>query len=74
MADTPLHHSEQYTAQLTRQTLVWVLTALVLFPVLAILGLLMRILQSGYFQAVSPEFSVGAGAASCAKLGTADPA
>ena len=56
MADTTLHHSEQYTAQLTRQTLVWVLTALVLFPVLATLGLLMRVMQSGFFQAVSPEW------------------
>jgi len=56
MADTTLHHSEQYTAQLTRQTLVWVLTALVLFPVLATLGLLMRLMQSGFFQAVPPEW------------------
>ena len=37
-----------YRARLTRVTLVWVLTALVLFPVLAMLGLLMRTLQSGY--------------------------
>jgi cytochrome c oxidase subunit 1 len=37
-------------------TLVWVLTALVLFPVLAILGLLMRTQQGGYLQAVPPEY------------------
>jgi cytochrome c oxidase subunit 1 len=45
-----------YSARLTRLTLVWVLTALVLFPVLAILGLLMRSQQGGYFQAVPPEY------------------
>jgi cytochrome c oxidase subunit 1 len=43
-------------ARLIRVTLVWVLTALVLFPVLAILGLLMRTQQGGYFQAVPPEY------------------
>jgi hypothetical protein len=37
-------------ARLTRVTLVWVFTALVLFPVLTILGLLMRTQQGGYFQ------------------------
>src|SRR6187401_609197 len=47
---------DPYTARLTRLTLVWVLTALVLFPILAVLGLLMRTMQSGYFQAVSPEW------------------
>ena len=48
--------SDLYRAQLVRVTLVWVLTALVLFPVLAILGLLMRTQQSGYLQAVPPEY------------------
>jgi cytochrome c oxidase subunit 1 len=42
--------------RLIRVTLVWVLTALVLFPVLAILGLLLRTAQGGYFQAVPPEY------------------
>ena len=36
--------------------MVWVVTALVLFPILAILGLLMRTQQGGYFQAVPPEY------------------
>lgn len=48
--------SDLYRARLVRVTLVWVLTALVLFPVLAILGLLMRTQQGGYFQAVPPEY------------------
>jgi cytochrome c oxidase subunit 1 len=52
----PVHQSDPYSARLKRVTLVWVLTALVLFPVLAILGLLMRTQQSGYFQAVPPEY------------------
>jgi cytochrome c oxidase subunit 1 len=45
-----------YTPRLLRITLVWVLTALVLFPVLAILGLLMRTLQAGYLSSVPPEW------------------
>jgi cytochrome c oxidase subunit 1 len=45
-----------YRTRLIRVTLVWVLTALVLFPVLAILGLLMRTQQGGYLQAVPPEY------------------
>jgi cytochrome c oxidase subunit 1 len=52
----PMPQSDVYRMRLTRQTLVWVLTALVLFPVLAILGLLMRAQQGGYFQAVPPEY------------------
>ncbi|HVH29341.1 MAG TPA: cbb3-type cytochrome c oxidase subunit I [Vicinamibacterales bacterium] len=48
--------SDLYVARLTRVTLVWVLTALVLFPVLAILGLLMRTQQGGYLQAMPPEY------------------
>jgi cytochrome c oxidase subunit 1 len=51
-----LPEPDLYGARLTRVTLVWVLTALVLFPVLAILGLLMRTQQGGYFQAVPPEY------------------
>jgi cytochrome c oxidase subunit 1 len=49
-------NGDLYRARLTRVTLVWVLTALVLFPVLAILGLLMRTQQGGYFQSVPPEY------------------
>jgi cytochrome c oxidase subunit I len=56
MTDAAVSPSDRYTARLTRQTLVWVLTALVLFPVLATLGLLMRTMQGGYFQAVPPEW------------------
>ena len=48
--------SDAYRARLTRVTLVWVVTALVLFPILAILGLLMRTQQGGYFQTVPPEY------------------
>jgi cytochrome c oxidase subunit 1 len=44
-----------YRTRLVRVTLVWVLTALVLFPVLAILGVLMRTQQSGYLEAMPPE-------------------
>ena len=55
MGDT-FTQTPEYMARLTRQTLVWVLTALVLFPVLATLGLLMRTLQGNYFQAVPPEW------------------
>jgi len=47
---------DQYTPRLVRVTITWVLTALVLFPVLAILGLLMRTLQAGYMAAVPPEW------------------
>ncbi len=36
--------------------ITWVLTALVLFPVLAVLGFLMRVLQAGYLAAVPPEW------------------
>ena len=56
MAHAIASQPDPYTARLTRLTLVWVLTALVLFPILAVLGLLMRTLQSGYFQAVPPEW------------------
>jgi cytochrome c oxidase subunit I len=47
---------DRYTPRLVRVTLTWVLTALVLFPVLAILGFLMRTLQAGYMATVPPEW------------------
>ncbi len=47
--------ADVYRRGLTRVTLVWVLTALVLFPVLAILGLLMRAQQGGYLKSTPPE-------------------
>ena len=56
MVDAVTAQLDPYTVRLTRLTLVWVLTALVLFPILAVLGLLMRTMQSGYFQAVAPEW------------------
>jgi hypothetical protein len=57
MAQAIASQPDTYTMRLTRLTLVWVLTALVLFPVLAVLGLLMRTMQSGYFQVVPPNGS-----------------
>jgi cytochrome c oxidase subunit 1 len=45
-----------YPARLGRLTLTWVLVALVLFPVLAVLGLVMRVVQAGYFAALPPEW------------------
>src|SRR5580765_1243890 len=48
--------SDVYRARLTRVTLVWVLTALVLFPVLAILGLVMRTGQGGILTTLPPEY------------------
>ena len=53
---TAVPGADVYGAKLVRVTLVWVLTALVLFPVLAILGFLMRTEQGGFLQAMSPEF------------------
>ena len=47
---------DRYPARLGRLTLIWVLVALVLFPVLAILGLVMRVVQAGYFAALPPEW------------------
>src|SRR5215471_8938126 len=47
---------DQYAPRLVRVTITWGLTALVLFPVLAILGLRMRTLQAGYMAAVPPEW------------------
>jgi cytochrome c oxidase subunit I len=51
-----LTESDRYAERLGRVTLTWVLTALVLFPILAVLGLLMRVLQAGFFAAVPPEW------------------
>jgi cytochrome c oxidase subunit 1 len=48
--------ADPYPAKLGRLTLTWVLVALVLFPVLAVLGFVMRVLQAGYFPAVPPEW------------------
>jgi cytochrome c oxidase subunit I len=45
-----------YRARLTRLTITWVLVALVLFPILALLGFLMRVLQAGFFAATPPEW------------------
>jgi cytochrome c oxidase subunit I len=53
---TQVAASDPYMPRLTRLTLTWVLTALVLFPILAVLGFLMRILQAGFFSAVPPEW------------------
>ena len=47
---------DPYPARLGRLTLTWVLVALVLFPVLAVLGLVMRVIQAGYFAALPPEW------------------
>lgn len=47
---------DRYSARLTRQTLTWVLVALVLFPILAVLGFLMRMLQAGFFASLPPEW------------------
>src|SRR5262245_36527177 len=51
-----LTETDRYAERLGRVTLTWVLTALVLFPILAVLGLLMRVLQAGSFAAVPPEW------------------
>jgi len=48
--------ADSYTPSLIRLTLTWVLTALVLFPILAVLGLLMRISQAGFLESVPPEW------------------
>src|SRR6476660_8430299 len=47
---------DPYPAALTRLTVVWVLVAFVLFPILAILGLVMRVLQSGFFAGLPSEW------------------
>jgi cytochrome c oxidase subunit I len=48
--------ADTYPARLGRLTLTWVLVALVLFPVLAVLGFVMRVVQAGYFPALPPEW------------------
>jgi cytochrome c oxidase subunit 1 len=48
--------ADTYGPRLTRLTLTWVLVALVLFPILAVLGFLMRVLQAGFFAALPPEW------------------
>lgn len=48
--------ADAFGARLTRLTLTWVAVALVLFPILAVLGLLMRVLQAGFFAALPPEW------------------
>jgi cytochrome c oxidase subunit 1 len=47
---------DPYPARLARVTLTWVLVALVLFPILAVLGFVMRVVQAGYFAALPPEW------------------
>jgi cytochrome c oxidase subunit I len=47
---------DTYPVRLKRLTLTWVLVALVLFPVLAVLGFVMRVVQAGYFPALPPEW------------------
>jgi cytochrome c oxidase subunit I len=44
-----------YSGRLTRVTLTWVLVALVLFPILAVLGFVMRVLQAGFFPEFTPD-------------------
>lgn len=53
---SPLPATDPYPAQMTRLTLLWVALGLVLFPILAVLGLVMRTLQAGYFRATPPEW------------------
>src|SRR5262245_37404241 len=53
---TDVVEADLYTPRLARVTIVWVLTALVLFPVLALLGFLMRALQAGFMASVPPEW------------------
>src|SRR5215510_9017803 len=48
--------TDTQSARLTRVTLTWVLVALVLFPILAVLGFVMRVMQAGFFAAVPPEW------------------
>ena len=48
--------TDPYSAGLTRLTLTWVLVALVLFPILAVLGFLMRVFQAGFFASLPPEW------------------
>jgi cytochrome c oxidase subunit I len=54
--ETLVADSDVYVARLTRLTLTWVLVALVLFPILAVLGFLMRVLQAGFLASMPPEW------------------
>lgn len=56
LANPPTATPDAYARQMTRLTLVWVAVGLVLFPILALLGLVMRTLQAGYFRATPPEW------------------
>jgi cytochrome c oxidase subunit 1 len=56
MSQASVADASAYEARLTRLTLAWVLVALVLFPVLAALGFLMRALQAGFFASLPPEW------------------
>jgi len=56
MAHVVAAAADPYPARLGRVTLTWVLVALVLFPVLAVLGLVMRVVQAGYFPGLPPEW------------------
>ena len=47
---------DAYLGRLTRLTLLWVVVGLVLFPILALLGLVLRTLQAGYFPEFPPEW------------------
>ena len=47
---------DSYTAGITRVTWAWIVLGLVLFPILSILGLVLRVLQAGYFAATPPEW------------------
>jgi cytochrome c oxidase subunit 1 len=47
---------DPYPARLTRVTLWWVVVGLVLFPVLALLGGVLRVLQAGYLATTPPEW------------------
>jgi cytochrome c oxidase subunit 1 len=53
---TAVTPADEYPGRMTRVTLVWVVVGLVLFPILAVLGLVMRTLQAGYFAATPPEW------------------
>src|SRR5262245_38271412 len=56
MAQAQVIDADLYMPRLTRLTLTWVLTALVLFPILAVLGFLMRAVQAGFMASLPPEW------------------
>jgi cytochrome c oxidase subunit 1 len=47
---------DRYVRSLTSVTLLWVVVAFVLFPILALLGFVLRTLQAGYFASTPPEW------------------